>query len=147
MLQHDGGFCNGCIAKRSWHISSAGPAPCNQPMVPKCYKTVLLHDGGICNGKTASLNKWANLTHNCATRKIKLKFGGRMTLFLFIFHFLLHTFIQSHSFNTFIRRHSPRSFSISSSLESSVGNQKPPCGSEPRIELGLPYSKIELIKF
>jgi hypothetical protein len=25
--------------------------------------------------------------------------------------------------------------------------EKPPCGAKPRIEVGLPYSKIELIKF
>jgi hypothetical protein len=58
-------------------------------------------------------------------------------LWLDIVLFLYFT-ICIHSFNqiltTFIRRHSPRSISISTSLVISVG--KPPCGAEPRIELG-----------
>jgi hypothetical protein len=41
--------------------------------------------------------------------------------------------------NSFIRRHLPWPLSISSSLVSSV--EKPPCGAEPRIKSGLPYSK------
>ncbi len=57
------------------------------------------------------------------------------TLFrLFLIFYDIHTSIQSHSNNTFIRHHSSRSLSISSSPLSSAG--KPPCGAEPRIELG-----------
>jgi hypothetical protein len=68
-------------------------------------------------------------------RKFFLSFGGRMPLFLFIFIFYkIHTFIKSHSYNTFIRRHSPGPLSISSSLEAQW--EKPPCGAQPRIELG-----------
>jgi hypothetical protein len=53
---------------------------------------------------------------------------------LFFIFYYKHTFIQSHSYNSFIRRHSLRPLAISSSLVCSVG--KPPCGAEPRIELG-----------
>ncbi len=58
------------------------------------------------------------------------------TLLVYFSYFItyIHTFIQSHSYNTFIRRHSLRPLSISSSLVCSVG--EPPCGAEPRIELG-----------
>jgi hypothetical protein len=49
------------------------------------------------------------------------RFGGRMPLFLFIYHifFNIHTFI-SHSYNTFTRH----------------GRPTLPCGAEPRTELG-----------
>ncbi len=60
-------------------------------------------------------------------------FGGRIPLFLFIFHFFItyiHTFIQSHSYNTFIHRHSLEPLSISSSLESSVGRPSLWCRAE-----------------
>ncbi len=50
---------------------------------------------------------------------------------LFFIFYNIHTYIHTI---TFIRRHSLRPLSISSSLVCSVG--KPPCGAEPRIELG-----------
>jgi hypothetical protein len=57
----------------------------------------------------------------------KLKgFGGRMPLFLFIFH----TFIQSHLSVIICRSFSPSLHHLSAQWE------KPPCGAEPRIELG-----------
>jgi hypothetical protein len=51
-----------------------------------------------------------------------------------MFFYNIHTFIQSHSYDTFIRHHSPGSFSMSSLLVAQW--EKPPCGAEPRIELG-----------
>ncbi len=70
--------------------------------------------------------------------------GGMMPLFLFIFIFYnIHTFIQSHSYKTFIRRHSLRPLSISSSLVCSVG--EPPCGAEPRIELGPALQQADVL--
>ncbi len=65
----------------------------------------------------------------------KIKVGGRMPLFLFIFHICftyIRTFIQSHSYNTFIHRHSLGPLSISSSLESSVGRPSLWCRAENR---------------
>jgi hypothetical protein len=66
------------------------------------------------------------------------RLGGRMPLFLFIFHiFLLHTYI--HSFNHIHTIH--LSITIRWGLSPSPHRLKaqwedPPCGAEPRIELG-----------
>jgi hypothetical protein len=56
-----------------------------------------------------------------------------MPLFLFIF--CIYNIQYRHSFNPLIRRHSPGPFSISSSL-CKLSGKNPPCGAEPRIELG-----------
>ncbi len=52
---------------------------------------------------------------------------------LFFIFYNVHSFNQIHSIHLFVAIR-PRSLSISSSLVSLVG--KPPCGAEPRIELG-----------
>jgi hypothetical protein len=60
--------------------------------------------------------------------------AGCHSFCLFFIFYNIHTSIQSHSHNTFIHRHSPGSLSMSSSLVAQW--EKPPCGAEPRIELG-----------
>ncbi len=52
--------------------------------------------------------------------------------FLFIFHILWHTYIQSFTHNTFIRRHSPWPLSMYSSLVNSVGKTFLWCRAENR---------------
>ncbi len=94
-----------------------------------CYFVTIVTIAGLC---------MCRCKHSVPGRfvfwKIKV-WWHNATLFVYFFVFYdIHTFIESHSYNTFIRRQSPRSLSISSSLISSVG--KPPCGAEPRIELG-----------
>jgi hypothetical protein len=59
---------------------------------------------------------------------------ARCHSFCIFFIFLRYTYIHLITYITFVRHHLPRSLSISSSLWCSVG--KPPCGAEPRIELG-----------
>ncbi len=60
-----------------------------------------------------------------------------MPLFLFIFIFLtyIHSFILSHSYNTFIHRPFAQAF-LYFLIACLLSGEKPPCGAEPRVELG-----------
>jgi hypothetical protein len=69
-----------------------------------------------------------------------------MPLFLFIFSYFItytYTFIQSHSYNTVIHRHSLRPLSISHCLYAQW--ETPPCGAEPRIELGTAFQQADAL--
>jgi hypothetical protein len=75
------------------------------------------------------MNKERNVLFKCLVARCH-------SFFIYFSYFItyMHILIQSHLYNTFIHRHSLRPLSISSSLVCSVG--EPPCGAEPRIELG-----------
>ncbi len=68
-----------------------------------------------------------------------------MPLFLFIFHILLHTYIHLITFIQYIYPSPFAEASLHIVIACKLSGWKPPCGTEPRNELGLALQQADAL--
>ncbi len=74
----------------------------------------------------------------CEKSYLKGLVAGCHSFCLFLIFYNIHTIIQSHSYNTFAEASpSPHRLWLS--------GEKPPCGAEPRIELGPAFQQADAL--